>query len=80
MQKGGNAKAILYWEAKLPKHFKKPTESEQGYVVEKWIRDKYEKKLYVSRLVSIYMIHNHVHELIAYICFDLIIIPVFYYF
>jgi hypothetical protein len=52
MQEWGNAKAAAYWEANVPKDVKRPTESDPVPVVEKWIRDKYEKKLYVDKCVA----------------------------
>lgn len=44
MKKGGNDKAKAKWEANVPKSVVRPTESDSVATVERWIRDKYEKK------------------------------------
>ncbi|KAJ5068093.1 adp-ribosylation factor gtpase-activating protein [Anaeramoeba ignava] len=44
----GNEKANEYWEAKLPSGFKRPNSSDM-FSLEKFIRDKYERKLYIQK-------------------------------
>ncbi|KAH9287802.1 hypothetical protein KI387_031919, partial [Taxus chinensis] len=44
----GNAVASAYWEKNVPSGYSKPTSYSPDAVVEKWIRDKYERKLYCS--------------------------------
>ena len=57
MQKGGNDKAKAKWEANVPKGTVRPSESDAVAVVERWIRDKYEKKKYMARY-NISIIYN----------------------
>ncbi len=49
MKKGGNDKAKAKWEANVPKSVVRPTESDSVATVERWIRDKYEKKKYMAK-------------------------------
>ncbi|GLJ53688.1 hypothetical protein SUGI_1145370 [Cryptomeria japonica] len=42
----GNAVASAYWEKNVPNGYSIPTSDSPDAVVEKWIRDKYEKKLF----------------------------------
>eukprot|EP01155_Anaeramoeba_flamelloides_P011105 Anaeramoba_flamelloidesa327218_59.p1 GENE.a327218_59~~a327218_59.p1 ORF type:complete len:213 (+),score=41.58 a327218_59:26-664(+) len=48
MKEIGNVKANEYWEAKLPDGFNRPN-NEKIFKLEKFIRDKYERKLYVGK-------------------------------
>jgi len=47
MQKWGNKRANEYWEYNLPKDYRRPTENSTMADLEKFIRAKYEKKLWV---------------------------------
>jgi len=47
MKNMGNAKARQLYEANLPRGFQRPS-SEQLDVLERWIRDKYERKLFMK--------------------------------
>lgn len=47
MQKWGNKRANEYWEHNLPKDYPKPTETSTMADLEKFIRAKYEKKMWV---------------------------------
>jgi stromal membrane-associated protein len=49
IQKGGNAKAKGRYEANLPANFRRP---QDDYSVEQFIRNKYERKLYISKDIS----------------------------
>ncbi|RHY27273.1 hypothetical protein DYB32_006881 [Aphanomyces invadans] len=49
MQRWGNAKAKEYFEALVPKDYRIPTEHSPVRDKEIWIRDKYERKRFVSR-------------------------------
>lgn len=46
MVRWGNKRAKAYWEAKLPKGFTPPNEHSSKAVLQKWMRDKYEKGKY----------------------------------
>lgn len=47
MQRWGNKRANEYWEYNLPKNYPRPTENSSMADLEKFIRNKYEKKLWV---------------------------------
>lgn len=47
MQRWGNKRANEYWEYNLPKNYPRPTENSSMADLEKFIRSKYEKKLWV---------------------------------
>ncbi|CAM6040935.1 unnamed protein product [Sphagnum compactum] len=42
----GNAIANLYWEENVPHGYKRPTMDSPNWEIEKWIHDKYERKLF----------------------------------
>ena len=42
-----NEIANTYWECNLPKNYNKPVESSTAYVVEMFLRDKYDRKLWI---------------------------------
>ncbi|KAJ7531413.1 hypothetical protein O6H91_14G042900 [Diphasiastrum complanatum] len=48
MRRVGNSVAAAYWERNVPAEYARPTPESCNDVVEKWIRDKYEKKLFCS--------------------------------
>ena len=57
----GNDNAKKVYEAKLPKGFKRPNES-NGYELEQFIRAKYEKKAYFSqdayeRVMNVFIVY-----------------------
>ena len=43
-----NDVANMYWECGLPKNYSKPIESSTSYVVEMFLRDKYDRKLWIG--------------------------------
>lgn len=43
-----NDMANSYWEANMPKNYNKPVESTTAYSVEMFLRDKYERKLWIG--------------------------------
>ncbi|KAG0558904.1 hypothetical protein KC19_10G063600 [Ceratodon purpureus] len=45
----GNVAANSYWEENGPPIFQRPTADSPDFEVEKWIRDKYERKLFCSK-------------------------------
>lgn len=49
MVEWGNKRAEAYWLANLPPGHKVPSEFDSVPVLERWIRDKYERKLFVHR-------------------------------
>lgn len=49
MTEWGNKRAAEYWAADVPPSYKVPTEYDSVPTVERWIRDKYERKLFVRR-------------------------------
>lgn len=49
MQKWGNARAKAYYEANVPRDFRTPNEQSSVRDKEMWIRDKYERKRFISR-------------------------------
>jgi len=48
MQQVGNAQAKAIYEATVPDGFRRPTEADT-YALEQWIRDKYDRKLYMAK-------------------------------
>ncbi|KAJ6227043.1 adp-ribosylation factor gtpase-activating protein [Anaeramoeba flamelloides] len=48
MKEIGNLKANEYWEVKLPANFNRPSH-DKGFKLERFIRDKYERKRYVGK-------------------------------
>eukprot|EP01041_Mallomonas_annulata_P012799 gene12799-26983_t len=51
MEDWGNGRAKEYYEANLPRDYLRPKENDSVRVVERFIRDKYEHKKFVSRTV-----------------------------
>ncbi|BBN16282.1 hypothetical protein Mp_7g05000 [Marchantia polymorpha subsp. ruderalis] len=49
MKSIGNERAASYWESQVPDGYIRPSPKSTNEEVEKWIRDKYEKKLYCPR-------------------------------
>ena len=49
MVKWGNKRAARYWQRNVPPGYHIPDEADSVATVEKWIRDKYERKLFVPR-------------------------------
>jgi hypothetical protein len=49
MVRWGNKRANEYWEAHVPEEYYIPDENDSVATVERWIRDKYEKKRFASR-------------------------------
>ncbi|KAJ3449206.1 adp-ribosylation factor gtpase-activating protein [Anaeramoeba flamelloides] len=49
MKEIGNTRSNEYWEAKLPEGFHRPN-NEQIFKLERFIRDKYQRKLYVGKI------------------------------
>ncbi|KAG6544477.1 hypothetical protein Mapa_014115 [Marchantia paleacea] len=49
MKSIGNERAASYWENQVPDDYLRPSPKSTNEKVEKWIRDKYEKKLYCPR-------------------------------
>ena len=49
MVKWGNKRANEYWEAGVPEDFYIPLETDGVNIVERWIRDKYEKKRFCGK-------------------------------
>ena len=47
MQKWGNKKCNAYWEAKLPKSYRRPDEHSSMAELERFIRAKYEQRRWV---------------------------------
>lgn len=50
MESWGNERAKQYWEARLPRDYAIPSETDSMYTLERWIRDKYERKLFVGQI------------------------------
>jgi len=48
MQQVGNGKAKALYEARVPEGHRRPTEAD-SHAIEKWFRDKYERKLYFAK-------------------------------
>mgnify|MGYP006095912325 CR=1 FL=1 len=53
METWGNGNANAYYEANVPSHVRKPNEGDSVKTKEKYIRDKYEHKRYVSAVVPL---------------------------
>lgn len=51
MEEWGNGRANLYYEANIPPNVYRPKEGDSVKVVEKFIRDKYEYKRYISKTI-----------------------------
>lgn len=51
LQKLGNHKAALIWEANVPSEWHRPSDSDQ-YALEQWIRTKYERREFFSRTAA----------------------------
>ena len=49
MVRWGNRRANEYWEARVPDDYYIPDENDGVNIVERWIRDKYEKKKFVAK-------------------------------
>ena len=49
MVRWGNKRANAYWEARVPESYYIPDENDGVGAVERWIRDKYEKKKFVAK-------------------------------
>jgi len=49
MENVGNAKAAEIYEANVPASQRRPTENDDNYTLEQWIRSKYERKQFMKR-------------------------------
>jgi len=49
MQNTGNAKAAEIYEYNIPSNWRKPTENDDSYTVEQFIRAKYERKAFMGK-------------------------------
>jgi len=49
MELVGNAKAAQIYEYNVPESHRRPTENDDTYVLEQWIRAKYERKLFIRK-------------------------------